>query len=78
MDQIWTVQHILLRQPWVELVPWEQTGIDPNISGHHDCSTKAVFLCTADTLQCWPMMARDGTYWRELAFSFLTFHSLGQ
>ena len=26
--------------------------------GHHDCSKKAVFLCTADKLQCWPMLAR--------------------
>ena len=69
------------------LLPWEgfpgQTwslchgnqhhGIDPNMSnsGHHDCSRKAVFLCTADKLQCWPMLARNGTYWCMLAFSFL-------
>ena len=53
----------------------EHHGIDPNMlsSGHHDCSTKAVFLCTADKLQCWPMLARNGTYWRLLAFSFLSF-----
>ena len=50
---------ILLRQPSEELVPWEQTlehhGIDPNMldSGHHDCSKKAVFLCTAFKLQSW-------------------------
>ena len=37
----------------------EHHGIDPNMSnsGHHDCSTQAVFLCTADKLQCWPMLA---------------------
>ena len=48
-------------------------GIDPNMSnsGHHDCSRKPVFLCTADKLQCWPMLARNGTHWRMLAFSFL-------
>ena len=50
---------ILLRQPSEELVPWEQTpehnGIDSNMldSGHHDCSKKAVFLCTAVKLQSW-------------------------
>ena len=37
----------------------EHHGIDPNIlsSGHHDCSTKAVFLCTAVKLQSWPMLS---------------------
>ena len=69
------------------LFPWEgfpgqtwslshcnkHNGIDPNMSnsGHHDCSRKPVFLCTADEVQCWPMLARNGTYWRLLAFSFL-------
>ena len=54
---------ILLRQPSEELVPWEQTpehhGIDPNTlnSGHHDCSTQAVFLCTAVKLQSRHMLA---------------------
>ena len=54
---------ILLRQPSEELVPWEQTpehhGIDPNMldSGHHDCSKKAVFLCTAVKLQSCHMLA---------------------
>ena len=54
---------ILLRQPSEELVPWEQTpehhGIDPNMlnSGHHDCSTQAVFLCTAVKLQSRHMLA---------------------
>ena len=54
-------------------------GIDPNMSnsGHHDCSTKAVFLRTADKLQCWPMLARNGTYWRMLAFSFLHISFIG-
>ena len=54
-------------------------GIDPNMlsSGHHDCSTKAVVLCTADKLQCWPMLARNGTYWRMLAFSFLHISFIG-
>ena len=57
----------------------EHHGIDPNMlrSGHHDCSTKAVFLCTADKLQCWPMLARNGTYWRMLAFSFLHISFIG-
>ena len=55
----------------------EHHGIDPNISGHHDCSTKAAFLCTADKLQCWPMLARNGTYWRMLAFSFLHISFVG-
>ena len=71
---------ILLRQPWEELVPGdEHHGIDPNMlnSGHRDCSTKAVFLCTADKLQCWPMLARNGTYWRMLAFSFLHISFIG-
>ena len=38
----------------------EHCGIDPNMSNsaHHDCSTQAVFLCTADKLQYWPMLAR--------------------
>ena len=37
----------------------ERHGIDPNMSnsGHHDCSTQAAFLCTADKLQCWHMLA---------------------
>ena len=32
----------------------EHHGIDPNMSnsGHHDCCTKPVFLCTADKLKC--------------------------
>ena len=57
----------------------EHHGIDPNMlrSGHHDCATKAVFLCTADKLQCWPMLARNGTYWRMLAFSFLHISFIG-
>ena len=46
-------------------------------SGHHDCSTKAVFLCTPDKLQCWPMLARNGTYWRMLAFGFLHISFIG-
>ena len=48
-----------------------------NISGHHDCSTKDVFLCTADKLQCWPILARNDTYWRVLAFSFLHISFIG-
>ena len=34
-------------------------GIDPNVSnsGHHDCSTQAVFLCTAVKLQSCHMLA---------------------
>ena len=56
----------------------EHHGIDPNISGHHDCSTKAVFLCTAEKLQCWPMLAHNDTYWRVLAFSFLHISFIGQ
>ena len=55
----------------------EHHGIDPNISGHHDCSTKAVFLCTADKLQCWPILARNDTYWRMLTFSFLHISFIG-
>ena len=37
----------------------EHHGIDPSIlsSGHHDCSTKAVFLCTAVKLQSCHMLA---------------------
>ena len=37
----------------------EHHGIDPNIlsSGHHDCSTKGVFLCTAVKLQSCHMLA---------------------
>ena len=37
----------------------EHHGIDPNIlsSGHHDCSTKAVFLSTAVKLQSCPLLA---------------------
>ena len=51
----------------------EHHGIDPNMSnsGHHDCSTKAVFLCTAGKLQYWPMLARNGTYWRMFHISFI-------
>ena len=44
---------------------------------HHDCSTKAVCLCTADKLQCWPMLARNGTYWRMLGqLSWRNFESI--
>ena len=57
----------------------EHHGIDPNKlnSGHHDSSTQTVFLCTADKLQCWPMLARNGTYWRMLAFSLLRLSFIG-
>ena len=59
----------------------EAFGIDPNMSnsGHHDCSTKAVFLCTADKLQCWPMLmlARHGTYWPMLVCSLLHISFIG-
>ena len=65
---------ILLRQPWEELVPWEQTPW--HWSKHVKFRPswlfrKGVLLCTADKLQCWPMLARNGTYWCMLAFSFL-------
>ena len=46
-------------------------------SGHHDRSTKAAFLCTAVKMQCWPMLARNGPYWRMLAFSFLHISFIG-
>ena len=57
----------------------EHHGNDPNKlnSGHHDCSTQAVFLCTADKLQCWPILARNGTYWRMLVFSVLHLSFMG-
>ena len=48
-----------------------------SVQAHHDCSTKAVFLCTADKLQCWPMLARNGTYWCMLAFRFLHLSFIG-
>ena len=47
---------ILWRQPWEELVPWEPTPWQN--SGHHDCSKKAVFLCTTVKLQSCHMLAR--------------------
>ena len=57
----------------------EHHGIDPNIlsSGHHDCSTKAVFLCTAVKLQPCHMLARHGTYWRMLVCSLLHISFIG-
>ena len=44
---------------WVKLVALQHHGIDPNMSnsGHHGCSTQAVFLCTADKLQSCHMLA---------------------
>ena len=53
---------ILLRQPWEELVPWERKGC----LSLHSCK-----------LQCWPMLARNDTYWRVLAFSFLHISFIG-
>ena len=49
----------------------EHNGLDPNMSnsGHHDCSTKAVFLCTAVKLQSCHMLA----HWTQHAVS--TFQS---
>ena len=84
MGQIWTVQQFVCASLGRSLCHGnEHHGIDTNIqtcyisSGHHDCSTKAVFLFTADKLQCWPMWARNGTYWRMLAFSFLHISFIG-
>ena len=78
MCQIWTVQQFFCASLGRSLCHGNQHhGIDPNISDHHDCATKAVFLCTADKLQCWPMLARNGTYWRMLAFSFLHISFIG-
>ena len=78
MGQIWTVQQFFCASLGRSLCHGnEHHGIDPNISSHHDCSTKAVFLCTADKLQCWPMLAHNGTYWRMLAFSFLHISFIG-
>ena len=54
----------------------EHHGIDPKLSnsGNHDCSTKAVFLCTADKLQCWPMFPREGfprqTYIKQVGWRY--------
>ena len=78
MCQIWTVQQFFCASLGRSLCHGNQHhGIDPNISSHHDCATKAVFLCTADKLQCWPMLAHNGTYWRMLAFSFLHISFIG-
>ena len=40
-------------------------------------SSQAAFLCTADKLQCGPMLAHNGTYWLMLAFSFLHISFIG-
>ena len=40
-------------------------------------SSQASFLCTADKLQCGPMLAHNGTYWLMLAFSFLHISFIG-
>ena len=40
-------------------------------------SSQAAFLCTADKLQCWPILARNDTYWVMLAFSFLHISFIG-
>ena len=80
IDQISTVQQLVCASLWRSLCHGnEHDGIDPNMlsSGHHDCSTKAVFLCTADKLQCWPMLARNGTYWRMLVCSLLHISFIG-
>ena len=78
MGHIWTVQQFFCASLGRSLCHGnEHHGIDPNISGHHDCATKAVFLRTADQLQCWHMLARNGTYWRMLAFSFLHISFIG-
>ena len=75
MGQIWTVQQFVCASLGRSLCHGnEHHGIIP---GHHDCSTKAVFLCTAVKLQCWPMLARNGPYWRRLAFSFLHVSFIG-
>ena len=70
----------ILRQPWEELLPWERTPW--HWSKHFQFRPmmtvpKAVFLCAADKLQCWPMLARNGTYWCMLAFSFLHLSFIG-
>ena len=71
----------ILRQPWEELLPWERTQW--HSSKHFQfrpimtVPPKAVFLCTADKLQCWPMLARNGTYWCMLAFSFFHISCIG-
>ena len=44
---------------------------------NHECSTQAVFLCTAVKLQCWPMLAHKGTDWRMLVCSLLHFWFIG-
>ena len=69
MDQTQTVQQSFCASLGRSLCHGSQHH--GNMSGHHDCSTKAVFLCTADKLQCWPILARNDTYWRMLTFSFL-------
>ena len=40
-------------------------------------SSQSVFLCTADKLQCWPILARNDTCWLMLAFSFLHISVIG-
>ena len=87
IDQIYTT--ILLNQPWEEIVPWERTPW--HWSKHFQfrpimtVPPKAVFLCTADKLQCWHMLAHAGTCWHVRAHigawchsTFSTCHSLGQ
>ena len=65
----------ILRQPWEELLPWERTPwhFRPIMT----LPPKAVFLCTAEKLQCWPMLVRKGAYWCMLAFSFLHLSFIG-
>ena len=75
MGQTQTVQHFFCASLGRSLCHGSQHH--GNMSGHHDCSTKAVFLCTADKLQCWPILARNDTYWRILAFSFLHISFIG-
>ena len=55
----------------------EHHGIDPNMSnsGHHDCSTKAVFLCTAVKLQSWPMLALNLACWPSPPFNQNSFEN---
>ena len=44
---------------------------------NHDCSTKAVFLCTAVKLQSCHMLPRRGTYWGMLVCSLLHISFMG-
>ena len=81
MDQIYKdCTTILLRQPWEKLVPWERTPShrSKQVKFRPSWLFDKGFLCTADKLQCWPMLARKGTYWCVFAFSFLHLSFIGR